>query len=166
MNLEGSDAAMPNADASSIQVPIVHMAPNGACIDPTSASAQQFCQAALCIRLGFFYLQSLTPGTDFHCSSELALIDTGADGMFADYSLIEEHACPIAIGGETMRVNNEPGHTAHTASLFILQSKRVINLWVQGRDFVRENRPFKIVLDCRFLQSADWYMTGLPNALR
>jgi hypothetical protein len=150
-----------NCRLSGFDIPIFHIALDGKrLLAPDTTPSKDFCKADPCIEIGFFYDVHVFAGerVKYNFTKCIALIDTGADNVYVDSSLIDKYKCPIAPGGDSMTVNAEPGHTAHHGSLTLLQDLSIVNLWVQRRDFVRERRRFLVVLGRRFLQfcSLNW----------
>ena len=122
--------------------------------DPSSADARTFCLARPCIEIGFLYDPDLWHQTSnkVNYSSCLGLIDTGADYVYVDKSLVEKYDCPPARGGQNIVINGLASEPAREGQLFLIDQKRTLNLWVLPRDFKAEGKPYEIVLGRRFLQ--------------
>lgn len=136
-------------------IPVLHYVDRQHSIrEPGSAPANMFVGAEPCIEVGFFFDQRFLDRETNKISHDraVALIDTGADGIFVSPHLIKKYNCPVAEGGHDMSINGVPGAKAHRGSLVILENLRVIDLYVIAKDFRAEGKPFDIVLGRRFLQ--------------
>ncbi|MBZ9807145.1 MULTISPECIES: hypothetical protein [unclassified Mesorhizobium] len=128
--------------------------------------AFEFIYSHPCVLVGFFFDSRVSNGETKNVDLDRvwALIDTGADGVYVDQSLIEKYSCPIAQGGEAMTVNNEAGSKAHRGSIFIIETGRALDMWVIGRDLRGLGYPYHIILGRRFLQFCDLRWDG-PNQM-
>jgi hypothetical protein len=122
--------------------------------NPRSAKAEDFVKSSPCVEVGFFFDINVSEGRtrSINYTKAIALIDTGADGIYVDHSLIAKYNCPIAIGGEAMTVNGAADSKAHRGSIFLIDQKHTIDAYVIGRDFKATNSVFDVVLGRRFLQ--------------
>lgn len=130
--------------------------------DTTKCPPEVFVRSHPCIEIGFFFDIDVSEGrtNQINYDTIFALIDTGADNVYVSPKLIEKYNCPVAVGGESMTVNNEKGSKAHRGSLFIKEQGKVIDLWVMAREFRDLDHPFDAVLGRRFLQFCDLNWNG------
>lgn len=140
---------------------VLHVTREMQALDPIRAPAQALVMSEPMIKIGFHHREpGFNAETMVQYSECLALIDTGADGVYVDPSLIKEHGCPVAEGNSDLTINGEKSGIAYKASLFIIEQSRSIEMWVGSSPFDHKVMRFQIILGRRFLQFCDLRWNG------
>lgn len=131
------------------------------------APAEDFVMSEPMIRIGFHYTEGeQKSGMAIKYTTCMALIDTGADGVYVDPSLIAHYNCPVAEGNSSLTINGEKSSTAYKASLFIIEESHSMQMWVGALPFKPEAVRFRIVLGRRFLQFCELNWHGPSKTVR